>query len=156
MDITKREITKIAREVSRFTVRSLRKEGVGSGELDVLHAVRKTPGISQVEVCRLTGLDKGAVARIAAGLKKKGYITRQDDPNDGRSRLLFPTPEAENLKVSKAHLETCFYDWLLEGLDKKEQEAFCRVLNILYEKCKNESKGGFVNVAERVEKSYEK
>lgn len=156
MDITKRQMTKIAREVSRFTVRSLRKEGVGSGELDVLHAVRKTPGISQSEICRLTGLDKGAVARIAAGLEKKDYITRQSDPNDGRSRLLFPTPEAEKLKVSKAHMEACFYDWLLEGLAEEEREKFSQALNILYERCKEESKGGFVNVAERVEKSYEK
>lgn len=156
MDVTKRQITKIAREVSRFTVRSLRREGVGSGELDVLHAVRKTPGISQSEICRLTGQDKGAVARIAAGLEKKGYITRRADPCDGRSRLLFPTPEAEKLKGSKAHLEACFYDWLLECLEEEQKEAFSHILNILYERCKNESKGGFVNVAERVENCYEK
>lgn len=41
MDITKRKITKIAREVSKFTVRTLRAEGVGPGEFDVLHAIRK-------------------------------------------------------------------------------------------------------------------
>lgn len=43
MDITKRKITKIAREVSKFTVRTLRAEGVGPGEFDVLHAIRKNP-----------------------------------------------------------------------------------------------------------------
>ena len=49
MDITKRKITKIAREVSKFTVRTLRAEGVGPGQFDVLHAMRKNPGITQVQ-----------------------------------------------------------------------------------------------------------
>ena len=66
MDATKRKITKIAREVSKFTVRTMRAEGIGAGEFDVLHAVRKNPGITQAGVCRITGLDKGAVARQTA------------------------------------------------------------------------------------------
>lgn len=72
MDITKRKITKIAREVSKFTVRTLRAEGVGPGEFDVLHAIRQNPGITQVGVCRITGFDKGAVARQTASLEAKG------------------------------------------------------------------------------------
>lgn len=72
MDITERKITKIAREVSKFTVRQLREEGVGASEFDVIHAVRKNPGITQAGVCRITGLDKGAVARQAANLEAKG------------------------------------------------------------------------------------
>ena len=66
MDATKRQITKIAREVSKFTVRTMRREGVGSGEFDVIHAIRKNPGITQAGVCEITGLDKGAVARQIA------------------------------------------------------------------------------------------
>ena len=61
MDITERKITKIAREVSKFTVRTLCAEGIGPGEFDVLHAIRKNPGITQSGVCR-TGFDKGAAA----------------------------------------------------------------------------------------------
>ena len=86
MDITERKITKIAREVSKFTVRQLREEGVGASEFDVIHAVRKNPGITQAGVCRITGLDKGAVARQAANLEAKGYIVRKDNEDDGRSR----------------------------------------------------------------------
>lgn len=79
MDITERKITKIAREVSKFTVRQLREEGVGASEFDVIHAVRKNPGITQAGVCRITGLDKGAVARQAENLEAKGYIVRRDN-----------------------------------------------------------------------------
>ena len=88
MDITKRKITKIAREVSKFTVRTLRAEGVGPGEFDVLHAIRKNPGITQAGVCRITGFDKGAVARQTASLEAKDYLRREANPADGRSRCL--------------------------------------------------------------------
>ena len=80
MDITERKITKIAREVSKFTVRTLRAEGVGPGEFDVLHAIRKNPGITQSGVCRITGFDKGAVARQTASLEAKGYLRREANP----------------------------------------------------------------------------
>lgn len=146
MDSTRREITKIAREVSKFTVRTMRAEGIGSGEFDVLHAIRKNPGITQAQVCRITGLDKGAVARQTQSLEDKGYLKREANPSDGRSRLLYATEKAENLKNSKAQIEACFYEWLLEELQEEEKEAFCAVLEKLYQRCKTESKSEFVHM----------
>lgn len=143
MDATKRQITKIAREVSKFTVRTMRREGVGSGEFDVIHAIRKNPGITQAGVCEITGLDKGAVARQTANLEAKGYLIRRENPADGRSRLLFATEKVERLKNSKAHIESQFYEWLLEVLSKEERAEFVRVLDILYHRCKAESKAEF-------------
>lgn len=143
MDATKRQITKIVREVSKFTVRTMRREGVGSGEFDVIHAIRKNPGITQAGVCEITGLDKGAVARQTANLEAKGYLIRRENPADGRSRLLFATEKAERLKNSKAYIESQFYEWLLEVLSKEERAEFVRLLDILYFRCKAESKAEF-------------
>lgn len=143
MDITRRRITKIAREVSRFTVRTLRAEGIGTAEFDVIHAVRKNPGITQAEVCRVTGFDKGAVARQTASLEAKGYLTRRPNPADGRSRLLFPTDRAEALKNSKAQIEAQFYDWLLAPMEDEDREEFARLLDAVYRRCKAEARAGF-------------
>ena len=143
MDITKRKITKISREVSKFTVRTLRQDGIGTSEFDVIHAIRKNPGITQAEVCRITGMDKGAVARQTANLEAKGYITRAENPGDGRSRLLFATQKAEELKNSKAHVEAAFYEWLIQPLDEDERKEFSRLLDIVYRRCKAESRAGF-------------
>ena len=148
MDITKRQITKIAREVSKFTVRTLRDTGIGTGELDVLHTIRKNPGITQASVCRILGIDKGLAARQTASLEGKGYITRQENPEDGRSQLLFAAPQAETLKNSKAQIEAAFY----EGLDEEQQSEFARLLCILYERCKQESKAEFPHMTERIQK----
>lgn len=143
MDITKRKITKISREVSKFTVRTLRQDGIGTSEFDVIHAIRKNPGITQADVCRITGMDKGAVARQTANLEAKGYITRAENPGDGRSRLLFATQKAEELKNSKAHVEAAFYEWLIQPLNEDERKEFSRLLDIVYRRCRAESRAGF-------------
>ena len=142
MDITERKITKIAREVSKFTVRTLRAEGIGPGKFDVLHAIRKNPGITQAGVCRITGFDKGAVARQTASLEA--------NPADGHSRCLYATAQAERLKSSEAAVETQFYGWLLDPLTEPERAEFARMLDVLYRRCKAESKAGFPNVAASV------
>ena len=46
MDASRRQITKIAREAGRLTIRVMRQEGIGSGEFDLIHLVRHRPGIS--------------------------------------------------------------------------------------------------------------
>lgn len=151
VDITRRKITKIAREVSKFTVRTLREDGIGTSEFDVLHVIRKNPEITQAEVSKILGLDKGAVARQTANLEAKGYLVRKENPEDGRSRLLVATPKADALKTSKAHVETKFYEWLLEGLTEAEQHTFADLLDTLYQKCKAESKANFPEMTQRMD-----
>lgn len=151
MDITRRKITKIAREVSKFTVRTLRADGIGTAEFDVLHVIRKNPGITQAGVCKILGIDKGAAARRTANLDAKGYLTRAENPDDGRSQLLFATENAERLKHSKAHVEATFYEWLLEPFSETEKDEFTRLLDIIYQRCKAESKADFPEMNHRME-----
>ena len=47
MDITERKITKIAREAEMLVLRTLREEGVGTAEIDLIHALRHHPGCTQ-------------------------------------------------------------------------------------------------------------
>ena len=37
MDITERKITKIAREAEKLVLRTMREEGVGTAEIDLIH-----------------------------------------------------------------------------------------------------------------------
>ena len=43
MDITERKITKIAREAEKLVLLTMREEGVGTAEIDLIHAVRHHP-----------------------------------------------------------------------------------------------------------------
>ena len=151
MDATERKMTKIAREVSKFTVQTMKEDGIGTAEYDFIHLVRHHPGITQAEVREQLRVDKGAAARRAASLEAKGYLIRQANPKDGRSQLLFATEKAEGLRNSKAQVETTFYEWLLAELPEEEKEAFCKTLDTLYWRTKQERRAGFVNVAKRME-----
>ena len=59
MDATKRQITKIAREVNKFTARMLKLDGIGTAEYDFIHVVRKNPGITQVLSVKLKAPPSG-------------------------------------------------------------------------------------------------
>ena len=63
MDITERKITKIAREAEKLVLLSLREEGVGTAEIDLIHALRHNPGCTQARLAELLHTDKAAIAR---------------------------------------------------------------------------------------------
>lgn len=86
---------------------------------------------------------KAAIARRTKNLEGKGYLTREDAPNDRRSQLLFPTEKAESLKSSKAGIEAAFYEYLTSVLTEEEAAAFAASLNKLYTASKTESRAGF-------------
>lgn len=153
MDDTQRKMTKIAREVSKFTVQMMKEEGIGTAEFDVIHFIRHNPGVTQTKMLETLKIDKGAAAKRVASLENKGYLIRKPNPDDGRSQLLYATEKAEDLKNSKAQIETIFYEWLLEDLSAEEKEAFCKTLDQLYWKSKRQRQAGFVAVARLVKEN---
>lgn len=146
-----REITKIAREVSKFTVRAMKEEGIGTAEFDLIHVVRHNPGITQKQIREILSLEKGACARRTASLEAKGYLVRKENPKDRRSELLYATQKAEQLKMSKAEFENIYYDWLISTLTEEEKETFLPILHKLYVNNKTESKAGFPHVSKSAE-----
>lgn len=151
MDYSKRQITKIAREASRFTVRTMKADGVGTAEFDFIHLLRHHPGLTQAQIREELKIDKGAAARQAASLEAKGYLIRKENPADGRSQLLYATEKAENLRNSKVSLEQAFYEWLLSELPEEDRNEFCRILNDLYLRSKQQSRSGFPDVKKLIE-----
>ena len=143
MDITERKITKIAREAEKLVLLTLREEGVGTAEIDLIHALRHHPGCTQAQLAELLHADKAAIARRTKNLETKGYLVRKAVPNDRRSQLLYPTEKAESLKSSKAEIEASFYEYLTQALTEEEAGAFSAMLNKLYTTSKTESRAGF-------------
>lgn len=143
MDLTERKITKISREAEKLVLLSLREEGVGTAEIDLIHALRHNPGCSQAKLAEILRADKAAIARRTKNLEAKGFLVREDDPADRRSQLLYPTEKAEAMKSSKTEIEASFYEYLLSGLSREEAETFAALLDKLYTASKAESRKGF-------------
>lgn len=149
MDITQRKITKIAREAEKLVLLTLRDEGVGTAEIDLIHALRHEPGCTQARLAEILHADKAAIARRTKNLEAKGFLVRRDDPSDRRSQLLFPTPRAEALKSSKAEIEAGFYEYLTSALTAEEAATFEAMLDKLYAASKAESRAGFPHFIHR-------
>lgn len=64
-----RKITKIAREAEHLVLLALRGDGVGTAEIDCIHAVRHHPGVTQAELTETLNSDKAAIARRTASLE---------------------------------------------------------------------------------------
>ena len=143
MEHPARKITKIAREAERIVLLAMRGEGLGTAEIDCIHAVRHHPGVTQTELAQTLNTDKPAIARRTASLERKGYLRREPNPEDGRSQLLYATERAEGLRNAKAEAESAFYDYLMAGLDAERQAAFLDALDALYRRSKEESRAGF-------------
>ena len=105
--------------------------------------MRHNRGITQTALAELLHTDKPAIARRTASLERKGYLRREENPEDGRSHLLYPTEKAEGLRNTKAEAESAFYDYLLAGLDEGARAAFLLTLDVLYRRSKEESRAGF-------------
>ena len=143
MDITERKITKIAREAERLVLLTMREEGVGMAEIDLIHALRHNPGCTQARLAEILHADKAAIARRTKNLEAKGYLIRRDDPNDKRSQQIYPTALAETLKSSKAEVESAFYEYLTTALTAEEASVFAVLLDKLYIASKTERRAGF-------------
>ncbi len=143
MDITERKITKIAREAEKLVLLTMREEGVGTAEIDLIHALRHNPGCTQARLAEILHADKAAIARRTKNLEVKGYLFRENDPGDKRSQLLYPTEKSETLKSSKTEIEAAFYEYLISTLTDEEATAFASVLDKLYTESKTESRAGF-------------
>lgn len=107
MDVTQRRISIIARGVGRFTTRTMRREGIGASEFDLIQAVRCHPGITQAEVCQRLEIDKGAAARQFARLEAKGYLRRETNPADRRSRRFMPPIRQRNSRIPRRIWRSC-------------------------------------------------
>lgn len=155
MENSKRKITKIAREATRFTQKVLKNTELGLSEYETVHCIRHNPGISQDELAKKVNLDKSAIARQAKSLEAKGYIIRKANPKDARAKQLFATQKAETVKNNKVMVENLFYDWLYSSISEEEKEQFFNTLNKLYLKSKAERKTDFKNLTE-VYNNFEK
>lgn len=146
MEHPARKITKIAREAERLVLLAMRRDGIGTAEIDCIHAVRHHPGITQTELAAALNSDKPAIARRTASLERKGYLRREPNPEDGRSHLLFPTEKAEGLRNAKVDAENLFYEYIMAGLGEAERTAFLSALDTLYTRSKEESRAGFPHI----------
>lgn len=78
------------------------------------------PGLTATQIAELTGLDKMAVSRALAGLKRHKRMQRHDDPTDRRRSRLYLTASGKALHGTVGALGRQREAALFEGIDADE------------------------------------
>ena len=97
-------------------------------EFSLLSAIAHLKYPKKTEVIYHTFNELSTGLNLLAGMKRKGYITEQDDPDDKRSRRLALTPKG------KALLENCYQRFskvpeiLFMDMDKEDIELCIQLL----------------------------
>jgi DNA-binding MarR family transcriptional regulator len=117
--------------------RAMRHE-LGSGVppmlLRVLQLCGRQAGITQQGLARLTGRDKGQVARMVKELLELDLLQREDHPEDRRSHCLRPTSAGLAAVRRFEQAEAALAQWLLDGMTPTELGALQRQLGSLQQR----------------------
>ncbi|WP_341703195.1 MarR family transcriptional regulator [Ferrovibrio sp.] len=107
--------------------------GLTPRQFALLLAIYQNSGISQVDLVRLTGIDRSTVAEMVARLIKRGLLVRQRTETDRRTNALAITPEGEaQLRAAKPGVERT-QDRILHPIPPAQREAFIAALRSLVE-----------------------
>ena len=104
--------------------RAMRCFGLTGQQMGYMRMIHEHPGISQEAIVRMTRIDKGAVAKSIRDMVDKGYVIRNQNPEDKRAYCLYLTDSAEVIcREGDKHSEE-FEKLLTEGMSEEEIELF--------------------------------
>lgn len=66
--------------------------------LQIMARIWRTEGMNQQTLAHQTSKDKVSLTYLINNLEKKGWVTRREDPQDKRNRLIYLTPEGRQLR----------------------------------------------------------
>jgi len=95
---------------------------IGRGQHQYLLTLYHHNGISQEELSKKLGIDKGTTARAVKKLVDNGYIVREVDENDKRAFKLFVTDKAEGYKNKFFEISDEWEATLLEGISEEQRQ----------------------------------
>lgn len=118
-----------------WITRTLRHRGptrnLSAGVASALWTIINHAPIRLSDLAELESVSAPTMSRIVAALEDKGYIQRTPDPDDGRARLLSPTPDGIDV-IADARTERA--KWLaaaIDGIGPDDRATVSRGLEIL-------------------------
>lgn len=105
-------------------------------EWRVLAALHQNPTMKTGDAIAHTTMEKMQASRAITRLEEGGFISRTEDENDRRHRVLSLTPAGKTLVKKIIPLVQARETFLLEGLDDQERAVLDRALDKLTERAR--------------------
>ncbi|HZY40095.1 MAG TPA: MarR family transcriptional regulator [Mucilaginibacter sp.] len=97
--------------------------------LEVMSCLWRQDGINQQEIADFTLRDKSSMTYLLDNLVKRTLVTRTEDENDRRNKLIFLTPEGHKLRDQLYPWAIEVYEAASEGTTTVELEQAIDQLN---------------------------
>ena len=111
-----------------FYVEIESKFGVTLAEWRVLLTLTSEPGVSAAEITNRWAMEKMSVNRAIQRLVNRRFVTRDRDPDDGRSYKLKMAAKGQKLYEKIAPSADKRYSELMAAIDSDEVDAMVRAL----------------------------
>ena len=82
-------------EIRKFLDFHLNEYQLGNGQFAIVIEVSENKGINQDALAQKMGVDKTTIAKTVKKLVENGYIIKEEDENDRRSKKLYTTHKAD-------------------------------------------------------------
>lgn len=96
--------------------------------------IREGESVRQVDIERYYSMTNPAVTGILQNMESKGWITREANPEDSRSKIIKLTSMAVSRKGELYNYGSRIEDSLVHDLTEKEQETLASLLGKLVKK----------------------
>jgi DNA-binding MarR family transcriptional regulator len=104
---------------------NLRPLGLGSSEGNILlHLLTQGQEMGQEQLVEQLDISKPAISRTLHGLERKGYVTRQRDPDDRRAYRVRLTDKALEVGPAIEQVYNHVYTLAMRGIAQDELECF--------------------------------
>ncbi|HYD88462.1 MAG TPA: MarR family transcriptional regulator [Vitreimonas sp.] len=97
----------------------------------VLAAISETPGLSQSDLVRATGVDRSTVGDMMNRMERNGWITRTASESDARAHAVHLAPEGARLLAAATHHARAADAAILDALPRTKRRTFLNVLTKL-------------------------
>lgn len=94
----------------------------------VIWGIAQRPGVDQVQLSGVVGIDRTTIGNVLLRLEKRGIVSRAADDQDRRVKRLTLTDAGKKLLADAMPAVRAVQDQLLAPLKKQEREDFIRLL----------------------------
>ena len=106
-------------------------EMMSHSEIHLLEIIGDTKGLSVTDISRHLGITKGAVSQSLKRLDKKGFTTKETDPENLSRSIVSLTSKGQTAYWSHKHWHETMDGGFLKYLDELDDESFEIIVDFL-------------------------
>jgi DNA-binding MarR family transcriptional regulator len=117
------QLRPVVMKLSRELRREVRSLGVTGGQVSLLFAVKRSPGIGVRELAVQERMSPAGMSGHVSRLVKLGLLRREDDPADARRHGLYVTEQGSRILRLVKSRRTAWLARRLEALPAQDRDA---------------------------------